>query len=138
MDGGPWLPVVVLASAARIAGGSSELGLSRWTARGSLRSRTTRALCLEVRACAVCRFVCRKRRVLRRETDNAHFFGSSSRPALSECPRCAQSFCCSGVIGVGVSSAGTELHRIVSSNPGAEKTNVNAIGVAPLFFPLIH
>ena len=70
--------------------------------------------------------------------DSAHFFGVSGRPALSECPRCAQSFCCSGVIGVGVSPAGTELHRIVSSNPGAEKTNVNAIGVAPMFFPLIH
>ena len=42
------------------------------------------------------------------------------------------------MIGVGVSPAGTELHRIVSSNPGAEKTNVNAIGVAPMFFPLIQ
>jgi len=43
-----------------------------------------------------------------------------------------------GVIGVGVSPAGTELHRIVSSKPGAEKMNVNAIGVAPMFFPLIQ
>ena len=42
------------------------------------------------------------------------------------------------MIGVGVSPAATELHRIVSSNPGAEKTNVNAIGVAPMFFPLIQ
>jgi hypothetical protein len=41
-------------------------------------------------------------------------------PHFSECPRCAQFFCCSGVIGVGVSPAGTELHPIVSSNLGAE------------------
>ncbi len=57
-----------------------------------------------------------------------HFSGLFMWPALSECPRCAQSRCCSGVIGVGVSPAGTELHRIVSSKPGAEKTNVNARG----------
>src|SRR5207247_7765923 len=97
-------------------------------------------------------FVGRNRRVLlRRETSNrkredkdqdlhepAHFFGLSSRPALSECPRCAQSFCCSGVIGVGVSPAGTELHRIVSSNPGAEKMNVRLMGSEPIFFKLIQ
>jgi hypothetical protein len=28
------------------------------------------------------------------------------------------------------------LHRIVSSNPGAEKMNVSAIGSVPTFFPL--
>jgi hypothetical protein len=42
------------------------------------------------------------------------------------------------VIRVGVSPAGTELHRIVSSNPGAEKTKVRAIGSVPMFFPLIQ
>ena len=41
-------------------------------------------------------------------------------------------------MGVGVSPAGTELHRIVSSNPGAEKMKVRAIGSVPMFFPLIH
>ena len=46
--------------------------------------------------------------------------------------------CCSGVIGVGVSPAGTELHRIVSSNPGAEKMNVMLTGSVPVFFALIH
>ena len=67
-----------------------------------------------------------------------HFCGCSCRPAFSAWPRCAHSFCCSGVIWVGVSPAGTELHRIVSSNPGAEKTKVSAIGSVPVFFPLIH
>jgi len=33
-----------------------------------------------------------------------------------------------GVIEVGVSPAGKELHRIVSSNPGAEKMNVTLTG----------
>jgi hypothetical protein len=42
------------------------------------------------------------------------------------------------VIAVGISPAGTELHRIVSSKPGAEKTNVSAIGSVPMFFPLIQ
>src|SRR5712692_8272299 len=67
-----------------------------------------------------------------------HFLGSSGLLALSECPRCAQSLCCSGVIWVGVSPAGTELHRIVSSNPGAEKMKVRLIGSVPMFFKLIH
>jgi hypothetical protein len=58
--------------------------------------------------------------------------------ALSACPRFAQSFCCSGVIWEGVSPAGTELHRIVSSNPGAEKMNVRLIGSVPIFFALTH
>ena len=35
-------------------------------------------------------------------------FSLSTRPALSEWPRCAQSFCCSGVIGVGVAPAGRD------------------------------
>ena len=45
---------------------------------------------------------------------------------------------CSGVIAVGVSPAATELHRIVSSNPGAEKMNVRQIGSVPVFFKLIQ
>jgi hypothetical protein len=52
----------------------------------------------------------------------------SGLPARSAWPRWAQSSCCSGVIEVGVSPAGTELHRIVSSNPGAEKMNVRLMG----------
>jgi hypothetical protein len=40
------------------------------------------------------------------------------------------------VISVGFSPAGTELQRIVSSNPGAEKTKVRLIGSAPTFFTL--
>jgi hypothetical protein len=49
-----------------------------------------------------------------------HFLGCSGLPALSAWPRCAHSLCSSGVIYVGVSPAGTELHLIVSSNPGAD------------------
>jgi len=41
-------------------------------------------------------------------------------------------------MGVGVSAAGTELHRIVSSNPGAEKMKVRLIGSVPVFFKLIQ
>jgi hypothetical protein len=40
------------------------------------------------------------------------------------------------VIEVGVSPADTELHRIVSSNPGAEKMNVMLTGLVPMFFAL--
>lgn len=58
----------------------------------------------------------------------AYSLASSCRFALSECPRCAHASCSSGVMVVGVSSASTELHRIVSSNPGAEKMKVRAIG----------
>src|SRR6185437_15287135 len=67
-----------------------------------------------------------------------HFWVDSGLPALSACPRCAHSFCCSGVIFVGASPAGTELHRIVSSNPGAEKMKVKLAGSVPVFFKLIH
>src|SRR6266478_1580737 len=67
-----------------------------------------------------------------------HFLGSSCLLALSACPRCAHSLCCSGVICVGISPAGTELHRIVSSNPGAEKTKLRLIGSVPIFFKLTH
>jgi hypothetical protein len=67
-----------------------------------------------------------------------HFLGISSILAFSACPRCAQSLCCSGVISVGVSPAGTELHRIVSSNPGAEKMKVRLIGSLPMFFAFIQ
>ena len=56
----------------------------------------------------------------------------------SACPRWAQCFCWAGVMGLGVSPAGTELHRIVSSNPGAEKMNVRLIGSVPTFFRLIQ
>jgi hypothetical protein len=67
-----------------------------------------------------------------------HFLGSSGLLAFSAYPRWAQSLCCSAVIWVGVSPAGTELHRIVSSNPGAEKMKVRLIGSAPTFFRLTH
>jgi hypothetical protein len=42
------------------------------------------------------------------------------------------------VIWVGVSPTGTELHRIASSNPGAEKMKVKLIGSLPMFFALTH
>jgi hypothetical protein len=67
-----------------------------------------------------------------------HFWVDSGLPAFSACPMCAHSFCCSGVIFVGASPAGTELHRIVSSNPGAEKMKVKPAGSVPVFFRLIH
>ena len=38
---------------------------------------------------------------------------------------------CFGVIAVGVSPAATELHRIVSSNPGAEKNECQADRLCP-------
>src|SRR5579872_4669672 len=40
------------------------------------------------------------------------------------CPGASQRFRSSSVIGVGVSAAGTDMHRWNSSKPGAEKTNV--------------
>jgi hypothetical protein len=64
-----------------------------------------------------------------------HFLGPCLL-ALSACPRWAQANCRSVVISVGVSPAGTELQRMVSSNPGAEKTNVRLIGSVPIFFKL--
>src|SRR6266699_1775663 len=67
-----------------------------------------------------------------------YILGCSGLPARSAWPRCAQSSCCSGVIEVGVSPAGTQLHRIVSSNPGAEKMNVRLMGSEPIFFKLIQ
>jgi hypothetical protein len=42
------------------------------------------------------------------------------------------------VIWVGLSFAGPELHRIVSSNPGAEKIKVRLIGSVPVSFKLIQ
>src|SRR5437879_902585 len=45
-----------------------------------------------------------------------HCLGGSGLPAYSACPRWAHSLCCSGVRSVGVSPAGTELQRMVSSN----------------------
>jgi len=66
------------------------------------------------------------------------FLGCSCLLAFSAWPRCAHSFCCSGVISVGVSPAGTELHRMVSSNPGAEKMKTRLIGSVPTFFKLIQ
>ncbi len=68
----------------------------------------------------------------------SHCLGFSCMLAFSACPRCAQSLCCSGEIWVDVSPAGTELHRIVSSNPGAEKMKVRLIGSLPMFFAYIH
>ena len=65
-----------------------------------------------------------------------HFLGSSGLLAFSACPRWAQSRCSSGVIWVGVSPAGTELHRVKSSNPGAEKMKVRLIGSVPMFSKL--
>src|SRR3979490_1747331 len=67
-----------------------------------------------------------------------YFLGCSGLPARSEWPRWAHSSCCSGVIGVGVSLAATELQRIVSSNPGAEKMKVRLTGSVPVFFKLIQ
>src|SRR6267378_2871560 len=73
-----------------------------------------------------------------REVRVFYFLGCSGLPARSEWPRWAHSSCCSGVIVVGVSPPGTELQRIVSSNPGAEKMKVRLTGSAPVFFKLIQ
>src|SRR5258708_40263940 len=77
---------------------------------------------------------------LRALTQDAIYFvlGCTGMSSYSACPACAHSARCSGVMGVGVSPAGTELHRIVSSNPGAEKLNVRLIGSVPRFFKLIQ
>lgn len=63
-------------------------------------------------------------------------FRYSESEALTACPKCEHSFRCSGVSGVGFSLAGTELHRIVSSKPGAEKMKTTPTGSVPVFFML--